>query len=185
MLTDNVYKEYLATESKRVAMAKEEKLAALEADREQIPSEVQDVLREGNDYLLKVRNYNDLIPDDQAMSDKLYALEDTMKRIFDKVKEEPKSAKDLRRFMTYYLPTTEKILGAYVAIQNQGGDGENARNTRHEIEDAMDVINDAFATLLDQLFQKTAWDVSSDISVMKTMMAQDGLTDNAMAEMRN
>ena len=40
----------------------------------------------------------------------------------------------------------------------------------------MDTINMAFESLLDSLFQDMAWDISSDISVMKTMMAQDGLT---------
>ena len=35
----------------------------------------------------------------------------------------------------------------------------------------------AFEKLLDQMFQEKAWDIASDISVMKTMMAQDGLTE--------
>ena len=40
----------------------------------------------------------------------------------------------------------------------------------------MDTINDAFEKLLDSLFEDLAWDISSDISVMKTMLEQDGLT---------
>ena len=190
MLTDNVYKEYQRTEAARLSAAKEDALLAqkaeddaMKAGRAGISPEVQELLNEGHSYLRKVRDYNDMIPDDQEMSNKLYELEDIMKRIFDKVQTEPKSAGELRRFMSYYLPTTEKLLVAYVDIQNQGGEGENVRNTRYEIEDAMNVINQAFANLLDQMFQRTAWDVSSDISVMKTMMAQDGLTENAMAEM--
>jgi len=182
MLTDKVYKDYVKMESNRVASAKEADLAAKEAGQSKLPADVQQLLTDGNAYLRKVRDYNDQIPDDQEMSNKLYELESIMKRIFDKVKSEPKSAKELRRFMDYYLPTTEKLLGAYVDIQRQGGDGENVRTAKHEIEDAMDVINQAFASLLDQMFQRTAWDVSSDISVMKTMMAQDGLTEDAMAE---
>lgn len=39
-------------------------------------------------------------------------------------------------------------------------------------------MNIAFEKLLDDLFQETAWDVSSDISVLKTMLAQEGLTKN-------
>ena len=190
MLTDNVYKEYQRTEAARLSAAKEDALLAqkaeddaMKAGRAGVSPEVQELLNEGHSYLRKVRDYNDMIPDDQEMSNKLYELEDIMKRIFDKVQTEPKSAGELRRFMSYYLPTTEKLLVAYVDIQNQGGEGENVRNTRYEIEDAMNVINQAFANLLDQMFQRTAWDVSSDISVMKTMMAQDGLTENAMAEM--
>ena len=37
---------------------------------------------------------------------------------------------------------------------------------------------EAFAKLLDSVFQDTAWDVSSDISVLHTMLAQEGLTGN-------
>ena len=33
--------------------------------------------------------------------------------------------------------------------------------------------------LLDDLFQTTAWDISSDISVLQTMLAQEGLTNQA------
>ncbi|EDM87910.1 hypothetical protein RUMOBE_01329 [Blautia obeum ATCC 29174] len=31
---------------------------------------------------------------------------------------------------------------------------------------------------MDSVFQDTAWDVSSDISVLHTMLAQEGLTGN-------
>ena len=40
----------------------------------------------------------------------------------------------------------------------------------------MDTLNTAFGNLLDSLFQETAWDISSDISVLETMLAQEGLT---------
>ena len=35
----------------------------------------------------------------------------------------------------------------------------------------------AFENLLDSLYESTAMDVSSDISVLETMFAQDGLTN--------
>ena len=40
----------------------------------------------------------------------------------------------------------------------------------------MDTLNGAFENLLDSLFEDVAWDVSSDISVLQTMLAQEGLT---------
>lgn len=51
-------------------------------------------------------------------------------------------------------------------------------SSKKEIEDTLDTLNIAFEKLLDDLFQETAWDVSSDISVLKTMLAQEGLTKN-------
>jgi len=84
--------------------------------------------------------------------------------------------------MNYYLPTTKKLLEAYVELDRQTVQGENVQQTKNEIDSAMDTINEAFEKLLDSLFQDMAWDISSDISVMKTMMAQDGLTnDGGMA----
>ena len=38
----------------------------------------------------------------------------------------------------------------------------------------------AFEKLLDDLFQDTAWDVSSDISVLNTMLVQEGLKDDGL-----
>ena len=84
--------------------------------------------------------------------------------------------------MNYYLPTTKKLLEAYVELDRQTVQGENVQQTKNEIDSAMDTINEAFEKLLDSMFQDMAWDISSDISVMKTMMAQDGLTgDSGMA----
>ena len=48
---------------------------------------------------------------------------------------------------------------------------------RHEIEATLDTLNVAFEKILDSLFQDTAWDVSSDISVLNTVLAQEGLKE--------
>ena len=110
------------------------------------------------------------------MSDKLYRLEDIMRRIFGQVRKNPACASDLRRFMDYYLPTTTKLLTAYVELDRQPVQGENISRTRKEIEDSMDTINDAFEKILDGMFSDMAEDISVDISVMKTMLEQDGLS---------
>jgi 5-bromo-4-chloroindolyl phosphate hydrolysis protein len=111
------------------------------------------------------------------MSNKLYKLENIMNKIFEQVKKDPSSADELHKLMNYYLPTTKKLLSAYVELDKQDSAGENVMQTKREIDMAMDTINLAFEKLLDSLFQDMAWDISSDISVMKTMMAQDGLTN--------
>ena len=56
--------------------------------------------------------------------------------------------------------------------------GENILSSKKEIEGTLDTLNMAFEKLLDDLFQDTAWDVASDISVLHTMLAQEGLTGN-------
>ena len=175
LLTDKAYDQYRqAAEGYKKRQEEDEKRENYftSADTDET---VKELLKEGNEYLKKVRNYNDLIPD-KEMTEKLSRLETIMYRIFEQVKNKPDTAQSLRKFMEYYLPTTEKLLSAYVEVDKQPQVGDNITNTKKEIETAMDTINDAFEKLLDSLFEDLAWDISSDISVMKTMLEQDGLT---------
>ena len=196
MLTDNAYKMYLdATDSEAARQRRQQQdfvrqqaanekrakqQAADDAAYAGLPEDVAAILREGRSYVREVREINDLIPDTEEMSTKLYRLEDVMNKIFAKVQSDPTLAPSLRRFMSYYLPTTKKLLQAYVDLSNQP-EVENITRTKQEIDQAMDTINDAYEKLLNDLFQSDAWDVSSDISVMQTMMAQDGLTEGPAA----
>ena len=198
MLTDEVYKEYLKSAAyasantanlKEEAASKKSKNAESAESKEEtaphkveyytidekLPKDVQNILKDGKEYLNKIRYFNDLIPDTETMSDKLYTLEATVLSIFKKLQEQPDVAKDLRKFMSYYLPTTEKLLQSYVDLRKESKTIENIANSKKEIEEATDFINDAFVKFLNQLFESTSWDISSDISVMKTMMKQDAL----------
>ncbi len=186
MLTPRAIQQYMNAEASRLERERDERMnqtaaaptrEAQNASNE--TSEVNGIVKEGNEYIANIRRINDLIPGDE-MSAKLYQLENIMRRIFNQVEKEPDCADDLRKFMNYYLPTTTKLLNAYVDLDRQPEVGSNITQTKKEIEDAIDVINNAFENLLDSLFQDMAWDISSDISVMKTMMAQDGLTDDSI-----
>ena len=90
--------------------------------------------------------------------------------------EHPEKLPDIRRLMNYYLPTTLKLLKAYEEFENQPIQGDNIKTGKQQIEDTLDTINLAFENLLDQLFADDVLDVSSDISVLETMLKQEGLT---------
>ena len=99
-----------------------------------------------------------------------------IRRIFNRVEQHPELVGDLQKFMNYYLPTTVKLLQAYEELDRQPVEGDNIKTAKTEIEHTLDTINEAFENLLDRFFKDTAWDVSTDISVLKTMLAQEGLT---------
>ena len=101
-----------------------------------------------------------------------------MRRIFESVKKHPEQKKEMDKFMDYYMPTTLKLVNAYREFDALEVKGENITNAMQEIENTLDTISLAFEKLLDDLFQDTAWDVASDISVLHTMLAQEGLTGN-------
>ena len=177
MLTKNAYDQYLLAENSRKEREKEE----AELDAQAGSAEARKVISEGEAFVAKIKKSNELIPGEE-MTSKLTQMERIVSKIFAKVKEDPASAGDLRKFMNYYLPTTEKLLDAYVDLDKQPEIGENIPKTKREIESTIDTINDAFENLLDSLFEEVAWDISSDISVMKTMMEQDGLMKKGIAD---
>lgn len=176
MLTPEIYQQYEAARKKHQALLIENQRRAEAIESSDISAETKALLLEGDNYLRMVKRNNDLIHND-VMSEKLSQLENIIEKIFNQVKKNPDSAANLRKFMNYYLPTTEKLLTAYIDVgTHPDNSGTNIRKTKDEIESAIDTINEAFRNLFDSLFEATAWDISSDISVMKTMMAQDGLT---------
>lgn len=154
-------------------------------DNSEVSEEVQKVIEEGKEYIRKIRECNDAIPGED-ISKKISHMEMLVQKIFDRVKEDPDSLDDIRKLMEYYLPTTVKLLESYKQLDCQPVQGENIRSSKEEIEKTLDTLNTAFERLLDSLFEDVAWDVSSDISVLNTMLSQEGLTgDSIMQDFKN
>ena len=151
--------------------------AAREVGRAGVDPRIRQIVDEGNAYLIKIHHANDVI-EEAEMSDKLARLESVVRRIIVGVHDNPETADDLGQFMSYYLPTTGKLVDAYVDLEEHGEHGPNAEATRREIKSMLDVINDSFEKLSDDMLQDKAWDLQSDMSVLRTMLRQDGLSDD-------
>ena len=151
--------------------------AAAAAGQPSADPRVEKIVSEGNAYLVKIHHANDVI-EEAEMSDKLARLETVVRRIIVGVHDHPETAGDLGQFMGYYLPTTGKLVDAYVDLEEHGDHGPNAETTRREIKATLDVINDSFEKLSDDMLQDQAWDLQSDMSVLRTMLRQDGLADD-------
>ena len=171
MASNDAYEQYMET---RKNMERMKEQAAREPKR-QLSEEARKTIEAGNRYIEEIRRSNDAIPGIE-ISNKMYHLENVIRRIFQRVEEHPELIDDLHKFMDYYLPTTMKLLNAYEELDKQELTGEHVQSAKTEIENTLDTINDAFENLLDSFYKETAWDVSSDISVLKTMLAQEGLT---------
>jgi len=175
IVTNEMYQRYLQTEASRLQQEKqkEQELAAQDG----LSPQVREVLEAGEAYVKRLRKCNDDIPGVE-ISNKIYRIEELVQQIFARVKEHPEMVSDIRKMMEYYLPTTIKLLDAYIELDAQSVQGEHIANSKREIEDVLDTLNVAFEKLLDSLFRDAAWDVSADISVLETMLAQEGLTNS-------
>ena len=145
--------------------------------------QVQEVLDKGDAYIAQIRRCNDRIPG-QEISAKITRMELIVEKIFDRAEEDPEVIPDLKKMMDYYLPMTVKLLNAYADMDAQPVQGETIQNSKREIEQTLDTLNLAFEKLLDDLFADTALDISSDISVLNTLLAQEGLTEDELTKMK-
>ena len=71
-----------------------------------------------------------------------------------------------------------KLLDAYEDLDRQPVQGANIVKSKQEIEQTLDTLSVAFTKLLDSIFAEVAWDVSTDVSVLHAVLAQEGLVDN-------
>ena len=180
MLNDVIYHQYLETEKAYLEQKKEqtpENTAAQETaanDREQ---ELHSMVAEGMEYIRHLRDLNDRI-EGEAISEKLYRLENLLKEIFDRVQEHPEQMHRMHKLMDYYLPTMLKLVEQYAEFDEVSSPGDDILEAKKEIEKTLDMINQAFVTLLNNLFRDAAFDASADAQVLQTMLAKEGLTES-------
>lgn len=181
--SDETYRYY---EQSRLQLEQRKKQEPVSPKKEEpkTDSQLQQVLDKGNAFIAEIRRCNDDIPGAE-ISEKISRMELIVQKIFDRAQKHPEIIPDLQKLMDYYLPMTVKLLNAYADMDAQPIQGENIQNAKREIEQSLDTLNQAYEKLFDSVFMETALDVSSDISVLHTMLAQEGLTEDELTKMRN
>lgn len=138
--------------------------------------DVDDTVRLINEAIGELRAVADTIsakkPDTAA---RLTGIMATAGKIRDAVVKSPEDAKKIRRFLNYYLPTTKKLAGKYATLVSQDSDSPNIRDTALSIEGALAQVDDSFVRQLDALFEDDALDISTDITVLETLLSRDDL----------
>lgn len=182
--TDAVYMQYIqardsAMESARVQQNRQEAAESTDPKEEMSDRELEAVIAEGEEYIKTIRDANDAIYNAE-ISEKLFRMETVLEKIFDYVRQNPEKVDQLRQFMNYYMPITERLVVAYRDLDKQTIVGQNMKKAKLEIAQTLDTINTAYEKLYDSMYSHVAMDVSSDIAVLKTLFAQEGLTKNEM-----
>ena len=161
MLGQGLYQQYLA--------AREGK-----KQREEDHSGRNEVIAAGVEAVTQIRQVSQSLPG-SPIGGKLLRLEEAVTNIFAYVENKPEKLPSIRRFTSYYLPTTLKLVKSYEAFEKQP-QTPSVTKAKEEILATLDVINQAFEQLLEEWYQEEHLDISTDISALKTMLAQEGLT---------
>ena len=143
-------------------------------------SEADEVITKGQEILRQIRAENNAIAD-EVLSGQMDELEHLCAQIFKTVSEKPNKAPQIRKFMSYYLPTTLKMLGSYRTMASRGVSVSDMTHARSETVRGMNMILTACQKQLDNLYKDTMLDVSTDIDVLEQMLKRDGLADSAFS----
>lgn len=112
--------------------------------------------------------------EDPLAVEELEQMKRTTLAIGEWVAQHPESSPKVRRLAGYYMPTTLKLLHTYNEVRGQNTD--NAQNIRRDITGILHTLNIAFENLYNNLLQDVAMDISSEITALQGILAQDGLS---------
>lgn len=180
-LTDDAYDDYQTYRRQAAEKQAREQLrqqaASERAQDRPLTDEERERLAKGRKLL---ENVDARIPDlgSDTAQKKARAKHAVVKSILDRAEQDPDVIDELDQLVEYYLPLTIKLLDAYAELAEQPIQSQSIGASRQEIENTLDTLIRAFAKLHDSLFREMTWDVSTDISVLNAVLAQDGLTED-------
>ena len=181
MVTDEAYSHYRtqlnALHQRQQQQRLEQQRTAQRRDDLNMSPQARAILDKGQAFIRQIRKSNEAIPGAE-ISAKIDQIESVVRSIFDRAEENPQVIPELDRLMDYYLPTTVKLLDAYEDLDRQPVQSANIVKSKQEIEQTLETLSVAFTKLLDSIFAEVAWDVSTDVSVLHAVLAQEGLVDN-------
>ena len=182
LMTDySTYNQYLETMKNARAQQEAEKREQEKWANREGGAALKETIDEGRNYIKTIKAANDALPEEE-ISEKLEQLEQVTSKIFDYVEQHPEKLPEIRKFMSYYMPITLKLVTAYQRFDQQGTNTSEVEDTKLEIKGTLDTINKAYQNLLKKLMQADILDVSSDISALETILAQEGLTEDEITD---
>ena len=134
--------------------------------------------------LENLRKANEAIRDPKisAALDRMYA---SGQQIFNELSRDPRKVALVRRFMNYYLPTSEKLMEQYQVLMNASTKGENITSAMQTIEKSLGLAADAFEKCADNLYKDDEMDIDAEIKVMQTMLSGDNLIKTEMNSLQD
>jgi len=162
--------------------AEDKSKAKAEPVRKSYGPEIDPIIEEGNRALSEMgRLYLSIKDTDVRM--KINEIMRITDKICQDAIEDPSDIPQIKKFMNYYLPTTIKLLNSYDRMSAQGIEGDNLDKSMKSINEMLDAAIEAYKKRLDSLFENQALDIETDIKVMNTMLAREGLAGNKDFEM--
>ena len=119
------------------------------------------------------------------ITDKIDRISDITNRIMDDAEQDQNDIYQIRKFFTYYLPTTVKLLESYKKLESQDIQGENITKGMSDISSMLDTALEAYEKRLDSLFENQTMDIETEIDVFNQMLQREGFAEAGASVIRN
>ena len=108
----------------------------------------------------------------------LKEINETINKILEEVEKNPRKEKRLNNFFDYYLPVLIKIVKQYDEIENTHLTSKDEKLFMTKAQKLIKDTNNAFKTILSNLYQKDIIDTDADMKVYELMMKADGIAQD-------
>lgn len=105
-----------------------------------------------------------------------------VENIFRRVAEVPGSEPEIKRLTDRYLPMIINSTESYLSYAKKKITGEDMDDLKEEVVSGIRLVTDACGNLLNRLYEDGIVDASTDISVLKMLLQQDGLLTSEFAK---
>ena len=133
-----------------------------------------EILSKGQAYIEELEKFKIA---DKTLAGNISEIIGISRQMFDYTLKNPRIALDLRNFIDYYFPTIIKFLNAYNDMVDADIKSENVEGIMAKVSSIMGTILPAFRKQLDLMYAEKRLDIKTDMEVLKTVLASEGLTD--------
>jgi hypothetical protein len=134
-----------------------------------------ELIAEARGILSSFRDFDAQI-EDENVSGHIVRIEEKCTQILSRLQEQPALLSQLRTFLRYYLPTTQRLLEARAGIEKAGMNSENARLVCQRTDRVLPESEKAFNKQLEALDKHRYLNIDVEMDVLEGMLKSDGFS---------
>lgn len=138
------------------------------------PKEVVEAITTGNAKIASIRKYADDIrsPNTQRRIRRICEIND---KIIEDFRVDPKDVRIARSWLNTYLDQTIELVKQYSILSRTGARNLEAQRQMAQFDDTLDLIETKSQELLDKLLANDVMDFDVNMTVLNTMLKQEGI----------
>jgi 5-bromo-4-chloroindolyl phosphate hydrolysis protein len=132
------------------------------------------VLSEGEAKVQSIKAAADKITDGDIQK-KVRDIAAIADSVFGDIKKDPKNVRQARKFISYYMDTTEYIVQRYIEVQANSDYIQNRDEMTEKIKNALNDLSELFKKLKSKLMEDDLFDLDTEIKLLEQTIKSEGI----------